>query len=94
MVLKRKKYSHTPELDDLPTRSAKVWFEDGDVILQAGRKVFLVHRNTLMDSATAMLQVGAAQQTGGEPTMDGHPLYLLPDDEVDLEYFLDVLYHP
>jgi hypothetical protein len=75
-------------------RSKAHWFDDGNIILQAGSTLFKVHRGLLSKNSVIFRDMLAFQQPLDHPTVEGCPLVVLPDSEQDIHHFLNVLYNP
>lgn len=85
--------SNDGERAETAVERSSVWFEDGNVILQAKGIQFRVHRSILATNSPIfrdMFQVGSPDV---DPTCDGLPVVELPDDPVDLRRALDALYN-
>ncbi|KDR69922.1 hypothetical protein GALMADRAFT_897068 [Galerina marginata CBS 339.88] len=78
-------------------RVSELWFEDADVIFQAGRKLFRVHRSILSARSPVFRDMFSVPPpiheagTSTEETLDGCTLIQLPDSEDDvLPFFLAI----
>ena len=56
-----------------PARSQKVWFDDGNVILQAENVQFRAHRSILSKHSVILASLLDTAQPGGEETVEGCP---------------------
>ena len=84
---------HEPlvDVDPMPIRSEGLWFDNGNVVLQAEGIQFRVHQTILSKTLpvfTDMLDVP------GQPTLDDYLTIHLSDAGKDVEHFLKVLYNP
>jgi hypothetical protein len=75
------------------TRSEIHWFDDGNIILQAGGKLFKVHCGVLAKNAKIFkdMYVWIAAATR---TVYDCPIVSLSDSEGNLHHFLNVIYNP
>ncbi|KAF8900736.1 hypothetical protein CPB84DRAFT_1778783 [Gymnopilus junonius] len=73
-------------------RSDKVWFEDGNVILQSGRMQFRIHKSVISRHSKVFRDMFEVPQPEGEPTTDGCQVALVMDEANDWENVLLVLY--
>ena len=74
-----------------------LWFEDGNVVLQAENTVFKLYRGILSRESTVFADMFSLPQPdarlpGFEDTYDGCQLVRMHDDEDDLEHFLRALF--
>ncbi|TEB27368.1 hypothetical protein FA13DRAFT_1736503 [Coprinellus micaceus] len=79
-------------MDTTPRPSKKVWFEDGNIILQAGNLQFKVHRGVLAKQSPVFADLFQIPHPPGEPTVEGCPVVELHDEAEDLEHALLALY--
>ena len=91
--LKRRRIED-PEKEDVetPKRSARFWFEDGNVVLQAEDTQFRVHRSHLALHSEIMKDCFSCPQPEGAPTVEGCPLVHLPDSAMDIENLCALIY--
>ncbi|KAJ7367160.1 hypothetical protein DFH08DRAFT_1005369 [Mycena albidolilacea] len=76
------------------TRS-DIWYEDGNVVLQAESKQFRVHWSILTSQSSFFKDLqGLSQPDENQPCVDGFPVVELPDSVVDVEYLMKGLYLP
>ena len=78
----------------LPTRRRDLWFEDGNIVLIAGKVAFKVHKGQLARQARIFKDMFAVPQPvdGTADIFDGSPSVRLYDSAPDLAYFLEALY--
>ncbi|KAJ6519076.1 hypothetical protein C8R45DRAFT_950166 [Mycena sanguinolenta] len=76
------------------TRSERWFFDDGNVVLQAGNIQFRVHWSILALHSSVFRDMQGLPQPPDQPTVDGCPMVELSDDPDDVEYFLKALYIP
>jgi hypothetical protein len=75
------------------TRSARIWVEDGNVIIQAQTSQFRVHRGILSCHSHVFKEIFAIPQPElGEPAVEGCPIHRLFDAAQDWENLLTLLY--
>ncbi|KAJ7816951.1 hypothetical protein B0H14DRAFT_2374338 [Mycena olivaceomarginata] len=78
----------------LITRS-EIWYEDGNVVLQAESKQFRVHWSILTGQSSFFKNLqGLPQPDENQLCVDGCPVVELPDSVVDVEYLMKGLYLP
>lgn len=100
-ALKRKR-TEPPTVEDessqanttTKTRSETVWFDDGNIVLEAEGKQFRVHRGVLEKHSSVFKDMLSVPQPpeSDEPTIDGCPIVQLPDKADDWEHLLNSLY--
>ena len=76
-----------------PHRVEELWFDDGNIVLQAGTRQFRVFRGILASRSPIfrdMLAVGA--QPPDADLIDGCPLVVLPDGAREMTSFLKALH--
>ncbi|KAH6911776.1 hypothetical protein BKA70DRAFT_1146185 [Coprinopsis sp. MPI-PUGE-AT-0042] len=76
-------------------RSETVWLSDGNVILQAGRRLFRVHKSVLSRHSTVFNDMFMMPQPlqNGDDTLDGCPVVKLEDGgSTCWEWLLELLY--
>ena len=79
-------------MEENTKRSARFWFDDGNVVLQAGDAQFRVHRSHLALHSEIMKDCFSCPQPEGAPTVEGCPLVHLPDSAIDIENLCALLY--
>lgn len=75
-----------------PKRSS-VWFEDGNVVLQAENTQFRVYRGILCASSSIFKDMFSIPQPplSKERLVEGCPVVYLPDSAIDVQYVLEAL---
>lgn len=73
-------------------RSDSVWFQDGNIILEAEGTQFRVHRGILAKHSTFFKDMFEVPQPSDEPTVEGCPVVRLTDTAHDVEHLLNALY--
>ena len=84
--------STAENMEENTKRSARFWFDDGNVVLQAGDAQFRVHRSHLALHSEIMKDCFSCPQPEGAPTVEGCPLVHLPDSAIDIENLCALLY--
>ncbi|KAJ7230349.1 hypothetical protein GGX14DRAFT_410493 [Mycena pura] len=79
---------------DKPQRVEALWFEDGNIILQAGTAQYRVYRGTLARESDVFKDMLSFPQPPESELVDGCPLVILPDAEVEVTPFLRALFDP
>ncbi|KAF7370394.1 BTB domain-containing protein [Mycena sanguinolenta] len=85
--------------DDAPaptsiTHSERLWFADGNVVLQAGNTQFRVHWGVLALHSSVFRGMQGLPQPPEQPSVDGCPVVELSDGTDDVECLLKALYIP
>jgi hypothetical protein len=76
------------------TRSQIHWFDDGNIILEAGGKLFKVHRGVLSKNSGIFKDMFGLPQPPEQFTIEDCPIVNLSDSEEDVHHFLNVIYIP
>lgn len=80
-------------LDESGLTRSNVWLEDGNVVLQAEKTLFKIHRGFLSRISPIFADVFTMAQPDDEPTVEGCPVMQLPGDlAVDMQHALAILY--
>jgi BTB/POZ domain len=83
------------EGENRPTRSDEVWYDDGNIVLQAGGEQFRVHKSILSKYSTVFRDMFKVPQPLPTPkdTLDGCPIIKLEcDQNYHWSSFLELLY--
>ncbi|KAJ3538396.1 hypothetical protein NMY22_g5182 [Coprinellus aureogranulatus] len=75
-----------------PKRSEKVWFDDGNIVIQAGSLQFKVHKGVLVKQSTVFADLFQMPHPVNEPTLDGCPIVEMHDSAEDMEHALLAVY--
>lgn len=75
-------------------QSAKFWFEDATVVLQAEAQQFRVHRGVLSENSIFLADMFKLPQPENEPLIDGRPLVHVHETAQEWEDVLTMLYNP
>ena len=73
-------------------RSSKFWFEDGNVVLQAERTQFRLHRSVLSMHCPIFRDMFACSLPENGPAVDGCPLIHFSETLEDVGNFVKILY--
>lgn len=75
-------------------RSDAIWFDDGNIVLQAERMQFRVHCGVLIKYSGVFRDMFDVGHPGSqsEATVDGVPVVHLHDSQMDVEWILRALY--
>ncbi|KAJ7221400.1 hypothetical protein GGX14DRAFT_669607 [Mycena pura] len=79
---------------EAPRRIEGLWFEDGNIVLQAGNALYRVYRGTLATHSAVFKDMLSFPQPPDSEVIDGCPLANLPDPEVEVTPFLKALFDP
>ncbi|KAJ7061507.1 hypothetical protein C8F01DRAFT_1137618 [Mycena amicta] len=78
----------------VPRRIEDLWFEDGNMVLQAGSAQYKVYRGTLSRQSPVFEDMLAFPQPPDAELLDGFPVVHLHDPEVEVTPFLKALFEP
>lgn len=79
------------------TRCAKLWFDDGTVILRAQNTVFRVYKGILARESSVfrdMFSLPQPEKDQGVCADSGCPVVEVQDDAEEMELFLSVIFNP
>ncbi|KAJ7221395.1 hypothetical protein GGX14DRAFT_353743 [Mycena pura] len=79
---------------EAPRRIEGLWFEDGNIVLQAGNALYRVYRGTLATHSSVFKDMLSFPQPPDSEVIDGCPLTNLPDPEAEVTPFLKALFDP
>ncbi|KAJ7061511.1 hypothetical protein C8F01DRAFT_1137629, partial [Mycena amicta] len=71
-----------------------LWFEDGNLVLQAGNALYKVYRGALATHSSVFSDMLSFPQPADGDHVEGYPLVRLPDAEVEVTPFLKALFIP
>ncbi|KAJ7729772.1 hypothetical protein B0H16DRAFT_1586304 [Mycena metata] len=77
-----------------PKRVEELWFEDGNIVLQAGDSQYRVYRGVLAARSPVFRDMLAFPQPPDSELVDGCPLVRLPDCDIEVTFFLKTLFDP
>ncbi|KAJ7084655.1 hypothetical protein B0H15DRAFT_910943 [Mycena belliarum] len=75
-------------------RVQDLWFEDGNLVIQAGTSQFRVYRGILAARSPVFLDMLSFPQPADSELVDGCPVVRLPDAELEVSEFLKALFLP
>ncbi|KAF5340559.1 hypothetical protein D9611_007304 [Ephemerocybe angulata] len=79
--------------EEPPKQSQKVWFSDGNIVLQAQNVQFKVHKSVLAKHSSVFADLFEMPHTNGdEQTADGCPIVQLHDSADDIKHMTLTLY--
>ncbi|KAI5831668.1 hypothetical protein K523DRAFT_236942 [Schizophyllum commune Tattone D] len=92
---KRKRSDTEDAQDEPPTRSI-IWFDDGNIVLQAENVQFRFFKGILAAYSPFFRDAFAVPQpaNNSEDTLEGCPVMKLPDIAADVEYMLSFILEP
>lgn len=73
-------------------RSETLWFEDGNLILEADATRFRVYRGVLVKHSSVFHDMLSIPQPSDQDLFEGQPVVRLHDSSEDVTYFLSALY--
>ncbi|KAJ7729771.1 hypothetical protein B0H16DRAFT_1586302, partial [Mycena metata] len=77
-----------------PKRVEELWFEDGNILLQAGDSQYRVYRGVLAARSPVFRDMLAFPQPPDSEVVDGCPLVRLPDCDKEVTFLLKALFDP
>ncbi|KAF7326808.1 hypothetical protein MSAN_02496200 [Mycena sanguinolenta] len=80
------------DVDTQVKRIPELWFDDGNIILQAGNSQFRVYRGILAARSTVFQDMLSLPQPPDSELVDGCPTVRLPDSERDVTVFLRAIF--
>ncbi|KAJ3512110.1 hypothetical protein NMY22_g15433 [Coprinellus aureogranulatus] len=80
------------EAGPAPQQCEELWFDDGNVVLQASNVQFKVHRGVLAKHSPIFSDLFQVPHPESEPTVEGCPVVELQDSEKDIKNILKALY--
>ncbi|KAJ7500428.1 hypothetical protein B0H11DRAFT_1995338 [Mycena galericulata] len=75
-----------------PHRIPELWFEDGNIVIQAGNSQFRVHRGILASCSPVFQDMLSFPQPSESELVQGCPLVLLHDSAADVAVFLRAIF--
>ncbi|KAF7298760.1 hypothetical protein MIND_00823500 [Mycena indigotica] len=80
------------EVDSTTHRCEELWFEDGNIVLQAGATQYKVYRGTMARNSPVFHDMLGFPQPAEAETVEGLPLVKLHDDAEEVTPFLKALF--
>ncbi|KAJ6500864.1 hypothetical protein C8R45DRAFT_863701 [Mycena sanguinolenta] len=77
-----------------PTRVQDLWFDDGNLIIQAGNSQYRVYRGILAKHSPIFQDVFSFPQPPDSELVDGCPVVRLTDAEEEVTSFLNAIFNP
>ncbi|KAJ7753411.1 hypothetical protein DFH07DRAFT_1061510 [Mycena maculata] len=77
-----------------PNHVEGLWFEDGNLVIQAGSSQFRVYRGILAARSPVFQDMLSIPQPADAELVDGCPLVRLPDSENEVTVFLKAIFLP
>ncbi|KAJ6588153.1 hypothetical protein B0H19DRAFT_978031 [Mycena capillaripes] len=77
-----------------PRRVEELWFEDGNLVIQAGTSLFRVYRGVLRRASSVFDDMLSFPQPPDSELFEGCPVVRLTDSEAEVEVFLKALFDP
>ncbi|KAJ7612116.1 hypothetical protein FB45DRAFT_759985 [Roridomyces roridus] len=82
------------QVDDKPHRIPELWFEDGNIVIQAGKSQFRVHRGILSARSSVFQDMLSFPQPLDSELVEGCPVVRLHDAETEVTVFLRAIFDP
>lgn len=82
----------TAAVPDELVRSSELWYDDGTVVMQAGRTLFRVYYGILQEQSQVFKHMFQNPQPTDAPLYDGVPLVQVEDSPSDLKLLLKILH--
>ncbi|KAJ7142128.1 hypothetical protein C8R43DRAFT_1131111 [Mycena crocata] len=86
-----------PDIANAPSEPQRVpglWFEDGNIVIQAGNSQFRVFRGILAGQSSVFRDMLSFPQPADSEIVDGCSLVRLPDSQIDVTVFLKAIFEP
>ncbi|KAJ7612187.1 hypothetical protein FB45DRAFT_843489 [Roridomyces roridus] len=80
------------QVDNTPQRAAELWFEDGNIVIQAGNSMFRVYRGILAGTSPIFRDMLSFPQPPEAELVEGCPLVRLPDAGSEVSVFLRAIF--
>ncbi|KAJ7500446.1 hypothetical protein B0H11DRAFT_2275722 [Mycena galericulata] len=77
---------------NVPQRIPELWFDDGNIVIQAGNNQFRVYRGILAARSSVFQDMFSFPQPADSELVDGCPLVRLPDLASDVTMFLRAIF--
>ncbi|KAJ7932802.1 hypothetical protein B0H13DRAFT_2307459 [Mycena leptocephala] len=77
-----------------PQRVQELWFEDGNIVIQAGNSLYRVFRGILATHSSVFKDMLSFPQPPDSELVEGCPLVRLPDSDKEVTPFLKALFYP
>lgn len=78
-------------------RHTDLWFEDGNIVIQAEQTVYKLHRSILCRNSPLFadtLSLPQSAELEADESYDGHPILRLQETADDMSVFLQALLDP
>ncbi|KAJ7611820.1 hypothetical protein FB45DRAFT_1037458 [Roridomyces roridus] len=82
------------QVDDTPRRIPELWFEDGNIIIEAGNIQFRVHRGILAACSAVFKDMLSFPQPVDAELVEGCPVVHLTDAPAEVTVFLKAIFLP
>ncbi|KAF5374142.1 hypothetical protein D9615_008824 [Tricholomella constricta] len=89
---KRKRVDDGPRAEEELKARSDIWFNDGNIILEAQGKQFRVHRGVLAKHSDVFKDMFDVPTPPNDPTVEGCQIVHLTDSAQDVEHLLSCLY--
>lgn len=90
--LRPQKRSRTDSEISAEIRRSDIWLDDGNIILEAQRVQFRVHKSVLASNSTVFRDMFQVSSSAVQPTVESVPMVELHDKFTDVEHVLRALY--
>ncbi|KAJ7612157.1 hypothetical protein FB45DRAFT_1037078 [Roridomyces roridus] len=80
------------QVDNTPQRVPELWFEDGNIVIQAGNSLFRLFRGILAGTSSVFRDMLSFPQPPEAELVEGYPLVRLPDAGSEVSVFLRAIF--
>ena len=80
--------------DSSPNAIPRVWYDDGNLIIEAGSSRFRIYKGLLADKSSFFSTMLSLPQDTSEKLVDGCPVVRFQDSVQDVGIFLKAIYDP
>ncbi|KAJ7611825.1 hypothetical protein FB45DRAFT_941110 [Roridomyces roridus] len=80
------------QTDDTPHRTPELWFDDGNIVIQAENSQFRVHRGILAARSPVFRDMLSFPQPSDAELVEGCPLVCFHDSAVEVNVFLKAIF--
>lgn len=82
------------EVETSPHRVQELWFDDGNLVIQAGNSQYRVFRGILAARSPVFQDMLSFPQPPDSELVEGCPVVFLPDSSMEVGAFLRAIFEP